>query len=163
MVVACMDVSPWLLMLWLVAHSCKLEMLPDQERICSRVKRYWYFIHGTVLLLQYCGITKLLRYEQIVLKHHFATYFDTKLQIKLMVYILLLVATVSHSYYTSLNVHLGTQKSIYVEKNTYISTSRYNGIQKIRRYQKPILRYNYTTGILLNTTQLISKIFVTCV
>ena len=102
--------------------------------------------------MQYCGITKLLRYEQIVLKHHFATYFDTKLQIKLMAYILLLVATVSHSYYTSLNVHLGTQKSIYVEKNTYISTSRYNGIQKIRRYQKPILRYNYTTGILLNTT-----------
>ena len=27
----------------------------------------------------------------------------------------------------------------------------YNGIQNIKRYQKPILQYNYITGILLNT------------
>ena len=25
----------------------------------SSVKRYWYFIHSTVLLLQYCGINNL--------------------------------------------------------------------------------------------------------
>ena len=33
----------------------------------------------------------------------------------------------------------------------YISTSRYNDIQNIRQYQKPIFRYNYIGGILLNT------------
>ena len=34
-----------------------------------------------------------------------------------------------------------------------VYTSRYYNIQKIRQYQKLELRYDYTTGILLNTTK----------
>ena len=30
------------------------------NKMCVSVKRYWYFIHGTVLLLEYCGITNSL-------------------------------------------------------------------------------------------------------
>ena len=34
------------------------------------VERHWNFIHHTILLLQYCGITKSLWNEQIALKDH---------------------------------------------------------------------------------------------
>ena len=36
----------------------------------NSVEGYWYFIDGTVFLLQYCSITKSLWYEQMILKDY---------------------------------------------------------------------------------------------
>ena len=40
---------------------------------CSRFEWYWYSTLGTILLLQYCGITISWRSEQVPLKYHFVT------------------------------------------------------------------------------------------
>ena len=39
----------------------------------NTVERYWYSILGTVLLLQYCGITISWRFEQVLVTYHFLT------------------------------------------------------------------------------------------
>ena len=64
---------------------------------------------------------------------------------------------------TKINIHslivylrMYTCKSYFSKKEIIfciVCTSRYYNIQKIRWYQKLELRYDYTTGILLNTSQ----------
>ena len=75
----------------------------------TNVKRFWYFIHGTVLLLQYCGITNSSVWANRLFLPHLRTYFDTK-------FILPLVATVSNSYYIRFYVYLNAQKFYFLQR-----------------------------------------------
>ena len=80
-----------------------------------------------------------------------------------MVYFLPLVAAENNTNYnTSLNIYLPqvrTQVLILQKTGIFYSifTLRYYDIQKIRWYQKTILRYNYKTNILLSTTLISTK------
>ena len=61
-------------------HLAQILVEPNLDESCNddvyrcRVEQYWYSILGTVLLLQYCGVTILWWSEQVPLKffavHH---------------------------------------------------------------------------------------------
>ena len=116
----------------------------------NTVERYWYSILGTVLLLQYCGLTISWRLEQVLVTYHFLT-----LRNKAICFNLVTVLGSAKINIYSLIVYLcmHTCKSYFFKKEIIfciVYTSRNYYIQKIRRYQKLELRYNYTTGVLLN-------------
>ena len=105
--------------------------------------------HTPVLLLQYCGITKLFWYKLITLKDHTCNNLNLRSLLKGKCYrqksiikvLCLWLQQYLHWFIT------------YVPKNLIISLPHgITVLEKNRQYQKTLLRYNYTTGMLHSTT-----------